>query len=435
MNVTVIGAGLAGSECTWQLAQRGVQVTLCEMKPQKRTPAHVTDSFAELCCSNSLRSDQLENAVGLLKEELRRLGSLILRCADETRVEAGGALAVDRHGFAALVTERIKAHPNITVVEGEVTDLPAGEVVVASGPLTSDALADRLQALLGADSALHFYDAAAPLVSAESVDMDLAWFGSRYDRGTADYVNCPMDEAEYEAFWQALTTAEEAEVHGFEDKMVFEGCMPVEVMARRGRDTLCYGPLKPRGLKDPRTGREPYAVVQLRRDNADGTVYNLVGFQTHLKFPEQRRVFSMIPALHGAEFLRYGVMHRNTFLDSPRLLDRYYRLKSQPRISFAGQITGVEGYVESAASGFLAGVETARRLRGLPPVDFPRETAVGALALYISNESVTAFQPMNINFGIMPPLDHRVRGKRNKNAELSRRSLEIIERRKEEVLV
>ena len=434
MNVTVIGAGLAGSECAWQLAQRGIQVTLCEMKPEKRTPAHTTDSFAELCCSNSLRSDQLENAVGLLKEELRRLGSLILRCADETRVEAGGALAVDRHGFAALVTERVRSHPNITVVEGEVTDIPAGEVVVASGPLTSDALADRLRALLGADSALHFYDAAAPLVSAESVDMDLAWFGSRYDRGTADYVNCPMSGEEYEAFWQALTTAQEAEVHGFEDKRVFEGCMPVEVMARRGHDTLCYGPLKPRGLRDPRTGREPCAVVQLRRDNAEGTVYNLVGFQTHLKFPEQKRVFSMIPALHDAEFLRYGVMHRNTFLDSPRLLDRYYRLKSEPRIAFAGQMTGVEGYVESAASGFLVGVETARRLRGLPPVDFPQETAIGALGLYISNQSVTAFQPMNINFGIMPPLGHRVRGKRNKNAELSQRALKIIDGLRETVL-
>ena len=434
MNVTVIGAGLAGSECAWQLAQRGIKVTLREMKPEKRTPAHTTDHFAELCCSNSLRSDQLENAVGLLKEELRRLGSLILQCAGETRVEAGGALAVDRHGFAALVTERIRTHPNITVVEGEVTDIPEGEVVVASGPLTSDALADRLQALLGADSALHFYDAAAPLVSAGSVDLDLAWFGSRYDKGTADYINCPMNEEEYTAFWQALTTAQEAEVHGFEDQKVFEGCMPVEVMARRGRDTLCYGPLKPRGLRDPRTGKEPYAVVQLRRDNADGTVYNLVGFQTHLRFPEQKRVFSMIPALHSAEFLRYGVMHRNTFLDAPRLLDRYYRLKSQPRISFAGQMTGVEGYVESAASGFLVGVETARRLRGLPPVDFPRETAVGALGLYISNQSVTAFQPMNINFGIMPPLDHRVRGKRNKNAELSRRSLEIIEGMKGTVL-
>ena len=434
VNVTVIGAGLAGSECSWQLAQRGLQVTLREMKPEKKTPAHETAYFAELCCSNSLRSDQLANAVGLLKEELRRLDSLILSCADATRVEAGGALAVDRHGFAALVTERVRNHPNITVVPGEVTEIPEGEVVVASGPLTSDALAEQLQILLGEDTALHFYDAAAPLVSAESIDMSRAWMGSRYDRGTADYVNCPMDEAEYDAFWQALITAQEAEVHGFEDQKVFEGCMPVEVMARRGRETLCYGPLKPRGLKDPRTGREPYAVVQLRRDNREGSVYNLVGFQTHLRFPEQRRVFSMIPALHDAEFLRYGVMHRNTFLKSPRLLDRYYRLKAEPRISFAGQMTGVEGYVESAASGFLVGVETARRLRGLPPVDFPRETAVGALGLYISNPSVTAFQPMNINFGIMPPLDHRVRGKRNKNAELSRRSLAIIEGLRETVL-
>ena len=434
MEVTVIGAGLAGSECAWQLAQRGIDVILREMKPEKKTPAHTTDQFAELCCSNSLRSDQLENAVGLLKEELRRMGSLILSCADATRVEAGGALAVDRHGFAALVTERIRNHPRIRVVPGEVTALPEqGEVVVASGPLTSDALAQELQKLLGADSDLHFYDAAAPLVSAESVDMDKAWFGSRYDRGTADYVNCPMTEEEYDAFWQALTTAQEAEVHGFEDKMVFEGCMPVEVMARRGHDTLCYGPLKPRGLKDPRTGKEPYAVVQLRRDNADGTVYNLVGFQTHLKFPEQRRVFSMIPALHDAEFLRYGVMHRNTFLNSPRLLDRYYRLKAEPRLSFAGQMTGVEGYVESAASGFLVGVETARRLTGRPPVDFPRETAIGALGLYVSNPSVTMFQPMNINFGIMPPLDHRVKGKRNKNAELSARSLAIIDQIKQEV--
>ena len=434
MRVTVIGAGLAGSEAAWQLAKRGISVTLCEMKPEKKTPAHETAYFAELCCSNSLRSDQLENAVGLLKEELRRLDSLILSCADATRVEAGGALAVDRHGFARLVTERIAEHPNITVVPGEVTELPEGEVVIASGPLTSDALAERLQALLGDDSALHFYDAAAPLVSAESIDMEKAWMGSRYDRGTADYVNCPMSEEEYGAFWQALTTAREAEVHGFEDQKVFEGCMPVEVMARRGRETLCYGPLKPRGLTDPRTGKEPYAVVQLRRDNQEGSVYNLVGFQTHLRFPEQRRVFSMIPALHDAEFLRYGVMHRNTFLNSPRLLDRYYRLKAEPRISFAGQMTGVEGYVESAASGFLAGVETARRLRGLPPVDFPQETAIGALGLYISNQSVTAFQPMNINFGIMPSLSHRVRGKRNKNAELSRRSLEIIEKLRETVL-
>ena len=427
--VTVIGAGLAGSECAWQLARRGVSVTLCEMKPHKRTPAHHTDDFAELVCSNSLRSDQLENAVGLLKEEMRRLGSLILACADETRVEAGGALAVDRHGFARLVTERLRGHPNVTVVDGEVTELPTeGTVVVTTGPLTSDALADAIVRKLGGDgSTLHFFDAAAPLVTFESVDMSSAWFASRYDRGTADYVNCPLTEEEYLAFWEALTTAEEAPVHGFEDKNVFEGCMPVEVMARRGRETLCYGPLKPRGLKDPRTGREPYAVVQLRRDNRDGSVYNLVGFQTHLRFPEQKRVFSMIPALRNAEFVRYGVMHRNTYLDSPRKLDRYYRLMAEPRISFAGQMTGVEGYVESAASGLLVGVELARRLAGKPPVDFPQETAIGALALYVSNGSVTEFQPMNINFGIIPPLGYRVRGKRNKNAELSRRSLELID--------
>ena len=434
MNVTVIGAGLAGSECAWQLAQRGIQVELHEMKPEKMTPAHTTEYFAELCCSNSLRGAGLENAVGLLKEELRRLDSLILQCADATRVEAGGALAVDRHGFARLVTEKVRSHPNITVIPGEVTEIPAGEVVIASGPLTSDALAEKLQSLLGEHSDLHFFDAAAPLVSAESVDMDYAWMGSRYDKGTDDYVNCPLNQEEYDAFWQELTHAQEAEVHGFEDNMVFEGCMPVEVMARRGHDTLLYGPMKSRGLDDPRTGRWPYAVVQLRRDNAEGTVYNLVGFQTHLKFPEQRRVFSMIAALHNAEVLRYGVMHRNTFLDSPRLLDRYYRLKKEPRIAFAGQMTGVEGYVESAASGFLVGVETARRLKGQPPADFPREMAIGALALYISNESVTQFQPMNINFGIIPPLDHFVKGKRNKNAEISQRALAILEERKADLL-
>ena len=434
MNVTVIGAGLAGSECAWQLAQRGIQVELHEMKPEKMTPAHTTEYFAELCCSNSLRGAGLENAVGLLKEELRRLDSLILQCADATRVEAGGALAVDRHGFARLVTEKVRSHPNITVIPGEVTEIPEGEVIIASGPLTSDALAEKLQELLGEHSDLHFFDAAAPLVSAESVDMNYAWMGSRYDKGTDDYVNCPMNQEEYDAFWQELTHAQEAEVHGFEDSMVFEGCMPVEVMARRGHDTLLYGPLKSRGLDDPRTGRWPYAVVQLRRDNADGTVYNLVGFQTHLKFPEQRRVFSMIPALRNAEFLRYGVMHRNTFLDSPRLLDRYYRLKKEPRIAFAGQMTGVEGYVESAASGFLVGIETARRLKGQSPVDFPRETAIGALALYISNESVTQFQPMNINFGIIPPLDHFVKGKRNKNAEISQRALAILEEKKADIL-
>ena len=426
-HVTVIGAGLAGSECAWQLAQRGISVTLREMKPEKLTPAHQTADFAELCCSNSLRAAGLENAVGLLKEELRQLGSLLIRCADETAVPAGGALAVDRHGFSRLVTERVRSHPLITVVPGEVTDLPEGDVVVATGPLTSDALADQLMSMLGGqDSALHFFDAAAPLVSFDSVDMDSGFFASRYDKGTPDYINCPMEKEEYLAFWQELIHAQEAEVHGFEDKHVFEGCMPVEVMARRGEDTLRFGPLKPRGLIDPKTGKEPYAVVQLRRDNADGSIYNLVGFQTHLKWPEQRRGFTMIPPLRDAQFLRYGVMHRNTYLDSPRLLDHYYRLKSDPRIVFAGQMTGVEGYVESCASGFLAGVELARRLNGQAPIDFPAETAIGALGLYVSNGSVGDFQPMNINFGIIPPLDHRVKGKRNKNAELSRRSLDIL---------
>ena len=431
MNVTVIGAGLAGCECAWQLAQRGVSVTLCEMKPQKMTPAHHSPGFAELVCSNSLRSDQLENAVGLLKEELRRCGSLILRCADQTRVEAGGALAVDREGFSADVTAAVRSHPGITVAEGEVTSLPDGQVVVASGPLTSDGLSAAIAELLPGDSYLNFYDAAAPIVTFESIDMDHAWFASRYDRGTADYINCALSEEEYLAFWRELCGAQEAEVHGFEDKNVFEGCMPVEVMARRGVQTLAFGPLKPRGLPDPKTGREPYAVVQLRRDNAQGTLYNLVGFQTHLKWGEQKRVFSMIPALKNAEYVRYGVMHRNTYLNSPRLLDRYYRVRGNERVAFAGQITGVEGYVESTASGFLAGVELARRLLGQEPLDFPQETAIGALALYVSREGVADFQPMNINFGIMPPLDHRVKGKRNKNGALSQRSLGIVDGLKE----
>ncbi len=435
MSVTVIGAGLAGCEAAWQLARRGIPVTLREMKPEKMTPAHTSSDFAELVCSNSLRGAGLENAVGLLKEELRRLGSLILEAADATRVEAGGALAVDRHAFSQYITKAIRSHPGIQVVEGEVTELPTeGEVVVATGPLTSDALAEKLAALFGERTTLNFFDAAAPLVTFESIDMDCAWFASRYDKGTADYINCALDEDTYRAFWRELCEAQEAEVHGFEDKNVFEGCMPVEVMARRGEDTLRYGPLKPRGLKDPKTGREPYAVVQLRKDNAAGTIYNLVGFQTHLKFGEQKRVFSMIPALKNAEYVRYGVMHRNTYLDSPRLLDRYYRLKKEPRISFAGQMTGVEGYVESTASGFLVGVETARRLRGMPPIDFPQETAIGALGLYVSNGSVGNFQPMNINFGIIPPLGYKVKGKRNKNAVLSQRSLEILEPMREEIL-
>ncbi len=425
--VTVLGAGLAGSECAWQLAKRGIKVKLVEMKPEKMTPAHSSPYFAELVCSNSLRSDELTNAVGLLKEEMRRLGSLIMESADSNRVAAGGALAVDREGFSRYITEKLKANENIEIEYAEASEIPEGEVVIATGPLSSDAIAEKI-ARLCPDSDLHFYDAVAPIVTLESVDMESAFFASRYDKGTADYVNCPMDREQYLAFITELVSAKEAEVHGFDDGGVFEGCMPVEVMARRGVDTLRYGPLKPVGLIDPRTGQENYAVVQLRRDNAEGTLYNLVGFQTHLTWGEQKRVFSMIPALKNAEFVRYGVMHRNTYLNSPRLLDRYYRLKEQPRISFAGQMTGVEGYIESAASGMLVGIETAARLMGYEPVDFPQETAIGALSLYISGGSVGDFQPMNINFGIISQLGYRVKGKRNKNAEISRRSLEIIER-------
>lgn len=424
--VTVIGAGLAGSEAAWQLAVRGIPVRLVEMKPNKMTPAHVSPNFAELVCSNSLRSDELTNAVGLLKEELRKLGSLIMECADNTRVAAGGALAVDREGFSQMVTDKIASCPNIEIVSQEAVEIPDGEVIIATGPLTSDAMAQTIAGLCSDTDFLNFYDAAAPIVTLESVDMENAFYASRYDKGTADYVNCPMTKDEYLAFWKELCTAREAEIHGFDDAGVFEGCMPVEVMARRGEDTLRFGPLKPVGLVDPRTGRENYAVVQLRRDNAQGTIYNLVGFQTHLAFPEQRRVFSMIPALRNAEFVRYGVMHRNTYLNSPKLLDRYYRLKSEPRICFAGQMTGVEGYVESCASGMLAGIELAARILGRKPYDFPRSTAIGALAQYVSNPSVSNFQPMNINFGIIDALDYRVKGKRNKNALISERALELV---------
>ena len=423
-SVTVIGAGLAGSECAWQLAQRGIPVVLREMKPEKKTPAHVTGYFAELCCSNSLRGAGLENAVGLLKEELRRLDSLILRCADATAVPAGGALAVDREGFARMVTESVLGHPNITMVPGEVTAIPEGNVVIASGPLTSDALADAIAEKLGGGHTLNFFDAAAPLVTFDSVDMDSAYFASRYDKGTPDYINCPMTKEEYQAFWAELVKAEEAEVHGFEDSGVFEGCMPVEVMARRGEDTLRFGPLKPRGLVDPKTGREPYAVVQLRRDNADGTIYNLVGFQTHLKWGEQKRVFSMIPGLENAEFVRYGVMHRNTFLDAPRVLSAGLCLKEHPNVFFAGQITGFEGYMESAACGLLAARNIYARLEGkelpAPPID----TMCGALIQYLTTEN-KHFQPMGANMGILPPLpeDQRPRDKRLRYMAVAERAV------------
>jgi len=424
--VKVIGAGLAGSEAAWQLAQRGIQVELYEMKPEKKSPAHHSDTFAELVCSNSFRGDRLENAVGLLKEELRRLGSLIMACADETRVEAGGCLAVDRAGFSELVTEKIRSHPNITVISGEVTKVPEGPVIVATGPLTSDALSEAIGEYFG-EGYLHFFDAAAPLVTAESIDMNEAWWQSRYDRGTPDYINCAMNKEQYETFVKELISAEEAEIHGFEDKNVFEGCMPVEVMARRGQDTLRFGPLKPVGLTDPKTGKEPYAVVQLRQDNAAKSVFNLVGFQTHLKFPEQKRVFSMIPALKNAEFVRYGVMHRNTFLQSPRLLDRYFADRRDPMVAFAGQMTGVEGYVESTASGYLAAVAMAARLQGRELPAFSKNTAVGALGLYVSDPQIVNFQPMNINFSIISPLEQRIRKKAEKNLAIANRSLAEID--------
>lgn len=426
ISAKVIGAGLAGCEAAWQLAERGIKVTLCEMKPEKKTPAHHSDSFAELVCSNSLRSDALENAVGLLKEELRNLKSIIMEAADATRVAAGGALAVDRESFSAYITEKIKNHPNIEIVYGEVEKLDLSTpTIVASGPLTSDALAKEIHSILG-EEYLSFFDAAAPIVSFDSIDMESAYFKSRYDKGTADYINAPMSEEEYNLFWNELCAAEEAPVHGFEDKKVFEGCMPVEVMARRGHDTLLFGPLKPVGLEDPKTGLEPYAVVQLRRDNAAGTLYNLVGFQTHLKFPEQKRVFSLIPALRDAEFVRYGVMHRNTYLNAPKALNSDFSCKSIENLYFAGQMTGVEGYVESTTSGFVAGISLARKLLGKEKFTFPIETAIGALGNYISTADAKNFQPMNINFGLLPPLGYRVKGKRLKNAELSKRSLERI---------
>ena len=423
----VVGAGLAGSEAAWQLAQRGVAVTLYEMRPEHRSPAHHTPLFAELVCSNSLRGAALSTAPGLLKEELRRTGSLLMQCADRCAVPAGGALAVDRERFSELVTARLSGHPLITVVRERVTAVPDGEaVVIASGPLTEGALADSIAQTLGQSQPLHFYDAAAPIVSFASIDMDKAYFASRYNKGEADYINCPMDREQYLSFVEELKRAEEAPVHGFEDKKVFEGCMPVEVMARRGEDTLRYGPMKPVGLRDPRTGARPYAVVQLRADNAQKSMYNMVGFQTHLRFPEQKRVFSMIPGLENAEFLRYGVMHRNSFLRSPGLLDRYYRVIGQERLWFAGQITGVEGYIESAASGLCVGINLARRLSGRALIDFPPETALGALAGHISTEN-RDFQPMNINFGLLPPMPERIRGKRERYMALAQRALERLE--------
>lgn len=427
-HVHVIGAGLAGCEAVTQLTRHGIPVILHEMRPVKSDEAHKTAYFAELVCSNSLRAGNIENAVGLLKEEMRRLGSLIMQKADEHQVPAGGALAVDRDGFAAAVTEAVKANPLVTVIHEEVTDLESleGTVIVASGPLTSDALFADIKKLLQADY-LHFFDAAAPIVTADSLDYDKVYRASRYDKGGADYLNCPFyTKEEYVAFWEALCNAESAPVKDFEHD-VFEACMPIEEMAARGEDTMRFGPLKPVGLIDPRNGKEAYAVVQLRQDNAAASLYNLVGFQTHLKWPEQRRVFGMIPGLENAEFVRFGVMHKNTYLNSPQLLDKHFNLRSNKRFYFAGQMTGVEGYVESAASGLMAGLAAARAVLELPEVEFPDVTAHGALANYISNPAIENFQPMNINFGLIPPLTVRIRKKREKNAQIAARALEALD--------
>lgn len=426
--VHVIGAGLAGCEAVTQLTRHGIPVILHEMRPVKSDEAHKTAYFAELVCSNSLRAGNIENAVGLLKEEMRRLGSLIMQKADEHQVPAGGALAVDRDGFAAAVTEAVMANPLVTVIHEEVTDLESleGTVIVASGPLTSDALFANIKKLLQADY-LHFFDAAAPIVTADSLDYDKVYRASRYDKGGADYLNCPFyTKEEYVAFWEALCNAESAPVKDFEHD-VFEACMPIEEMAARGEDTMRFGPLKPVGLIDPRNGKEAYAVVQLRQDNAAASLYNLVGFQTHLKWPEQRRVFGMIPGLENAEFVRFGVMHKNTYLNSPQLLDKHFNLRSNKRFYFAGQMTGVEGYVESAASGLMAGLAAARAILELPEVEFPDVTAHGALANYISNPAIENFQPMNINFGLIPPLTVRIRKKREKNAQIAARALEALD--------
>ena len=431
--INILGAGLAGCEAAWQAAQRGVKVRLFEMKPHKMTPAHHSGGFAELVCSNSLRSDCVSNAVGLLKEEMRRFDSLIMQAADATRVPAGSALAVDRTKFSQYITDRIRNHPNIEVIEEEVSSLEEGIVtVIATGPLTSDAMTEFITGELGCGK-LHFFDAAAPIVDAATINMDIAFFASRYDKGDADYINCPMNKEQYDAFWQALTTAEEAQLKEFDKESqknvkVFEGCMPVEVMARRGYDTLRYGPLKPVGLIDPRVGEESYAVVQLRKENREGTMFNLVGFQTHLTFPEQRRVFRMIPGLENAEFLRYGVMHRNTYLNSPGLLDNTYAMNSRPDVFFAGQMTGVEGYVESAGSGLLAGINAANRALGKDKLTLPEETMLGAMAGYVSHGGVGDFVPMNANFGIVNPLGYRVKGgKAAKNEKLAERALAIID--------
>ena len=425
-SINVIGAGLAGSEAAWQIAKRGLKVRLYEMRPEKKTPAHHTQNFAELVCTNSLRANQLTNGAGLLKEEMRRLDSIIMEAADAHNVPAGGALAVDRETFSSAITEKLTNHPNVEVIREELTAIPEGLTVIATGPLTSDPLAQAIKRLTD-DEGLYFYDAAAPIVEKSSLDMDKIYLKSRYDKGEAAYLNCPMTEEEFYNFYHELINAEMAELHDFEDQKFFEGCMPIEQMASRGEKTMLFGPLKPVGLEDPKTGKEPFAVVQLRQDNAAGNLYNLVGFQTHLKWGEQNRVFSMIPGLENAQFVRYGVMHRNTYLRSPEFLNATYQTKKRSDLLFAGQMTGVEGYVESAASGLYAGINAALIAQGKEPVIFPEETMMGAMAHYITHASPKHFQPINANFGIIPRLEKRIREKRERNLALSQRALTVLE--------
>lgn len=424
--VNVIGAGLAGSEAAWQIASRGVKVKLYEMRPIKQTPAHHTDKFAELVCSNSLRANALTNAVGVLKEEMRIMNSLIIKAADSASLPAGGALAVDRHEFSGFVTEQLKNHPLVEIVNEEVTEIPEGITVIATGPLTSEALAKKIQELTG-EEYLYFYDAAAPIVEKDSINMDKVYLKSRYDKGEAAYLNCPMTKEEFERFYEALVNAEVVELKDFEKEIYFEGCMPIEVMAKRGPKTLLFGPLKPVGLEDPRTGERPYAVVQLRQDNAAGTLYNIVGFQTHLKWGAQKEVFRLIPGLENVEIVRYGVMHRNTFINSPKVLMKTYQLKSRPNLFFAGQMTGVEGYVESAGSGLIAGINAARLALGKEPVEFPIETALGSMARYITEADSKNFQPMNVNFGIFPELGERIKSKQERALKHAERAIAIIQ--------
>jgi len=424
--VTVVGAGLAGSEAAWQIAENGVKVRLYEMRPVKQTPAHHTDKFAELVCSNSLRANSLTNAVGILKEEMRHLNSVIIKSADACSVPAGGALAVDRHEFAAAVTDALRNHPNITVINEEMGQIPEGVCVIASGPLTSEALSSQLKNLTG-EEYLYFYDAAAPIIEKESIDMKKVFLASRYDKGDAAYLNCPMNEEEFEQFYQALITAEVAPLKEFEKEIYFEGCMPIEEIARRGKQTLLFGPMKPVGLVDPHTGKQPYAVIQLRQDNSAGTLFNLVGFQTHLKWPDQKRVFRMIPGLENAEIVRYGVMHRNTFINSPKLLKPTYQYRGRDSLFFAGQMTGVEGYVESAAAGLVSGINASRLVKGMDPLTFPAETVIGSMAHYITSTSASHFQPMNANFGLLPPLEKRIKNKQERIQAMADRALEIIQ--------